>query len=163
MSVYTETTDDSRHARGVTSRRGGRCRGAAASATDDLPVPVNDGRAHVKLETIHPLLEGDGRGERLLVTFFLCHAGILRDPLLSLSLYVKQHRQDYYAFLDGVRRDGDRRGSGGDCATARVTVQRGPCKVRAEGAEGRFGTAPCTTRSRRVRFSPPGSRSPRRS
>jgi Fic family protein len=32
---------------------------------------------------------------------------VLREPLLYLSLYLKQHRPDYYALLDRVRRDGD--------------------------------------------------------
>ena len=36
-----------------------------------------------------------------------CHAGVLREPLLYLSLYFKQHRADYYRLLDGVRTDGD--------------------------------------------------------
>jgi Fic family protein len=77
-------------------------------ATDDgLPVLVKAGLAHVQFETIHPFLDGNGRVGRLLVTFLLCHAGVLRDPLLYLSLYLKQHRQEYYALLDGVRRDGD--------------------------------------------------------
>jgi Fic family protein len=43
----------------------------------------------------------------LLITLFLCHAGVLREPLLYLSLYFKQHRPDYYALLDTVRQDGD--------------------------------------------------------
>jgi Fic family protein len=77
-------------------------------ATDDgLPVLVRAGLAHVQFETIHPFLDGNGRVGRLLVTFLLCHAGVLHDPLLYLSLYLKQHRQEYYALLDEVRRDGD--------------------------------------------------------
>ena len=32
---------------------------------------------------------------------------ILRQPLLYLSLYFKQHRDEYYRLLDAVRRDGD--------------------------------------------------------
>jgi Fic family protein len=77
-------------------------------ATDDgLPVLVRAGLAHVQFETIHPFLDGNGRVGRLLVTLLLCHAGALRDPLLYLSLYLKQHRQEYYSLLDGVRREGD--------------------------------------------------------
>jgi len=77
-------------------------------ATDDgLPVLVRAGLAHVQFETIHPFLDGNGRVGRLLITFLLCHAGILREPLLYLSLYLKQHRSDYYALLDRVRQDGD--------------------------------------------------------
>jgi Fic family protein len=74
---------------------------------DGLPVLVRAGLAHVQFETIHPFLDGNGRVGRLLVTFLLCHAGVLREPLLYLSLYLKQHRPDYYALLDRVRRDGD--------------------------------------------------------
>jgi Fic family protein len=74
---------------------------------DGLPVLVRAGLAHVQFETIHPFLDGNGRVGRLLITFLLCHATVLRDPLLYLSLYLKQHRQDYYRLLDLVRREGD--------------------------------------------------------
>lgn len=74
---------------------------------DGIPVVVRAGLAHVQFETIHPFLDGNGRVGRLLITLFLCHAGVLREPLLYLSLYFKQHRPDYYALLDTVRQDGD--------------------------------------------------------
>ena len=77
-------------------------------ATDDgLPTLVRAGLAHVQFETIHPFLDGNGRTGRLLITFLLCHAGMLRDPLLYLSLYFKQNRSDYYDLLNYVRRTGD--------------------------------------------------------
>jgi Fic family protein len=74
---------------------------------DRLPILVRAGLAHVQFETIHPFLDGNGRVGRLLVTLLLCHAGVLREPLLYLSLYLKQHRAEYYALLDQVRLDGD--------------------------------------------------------
>jgi Fic family protein len=74
---------------------------------DGLPVLVRAGLAHVQFETIHPFLDGNGRVGRLLITFLLCHAGLLREPLLYLSLYLKQNRATYYALLDEVRREGD--------------------------------------------------------
>ncbi len=77
-------------------------------ATDDsLPVPVRAGLAHVQFETIYPFLDGNGRVGRLLITFLLCHAGVLREPLLYLSLHFKQNRSAYYELLDRVRRQGD--------------------------------------------------------
>ena len=74
---------------------------------DGLPILVRAGLAHVQFETIHPFLDGNGRVGRLLITFLLCHAGMLSEPLLYLSLYLKQHRAEYYALLDRVRREGD--------------------------------------------------------
>ena len=65
------------------------------------------GLAHVQFETIHPFLDGNGRVGRLLITLLLCHAGVLRQPLLYLSLYLKQHRETYYDLLNQVRRTGD--------------------------------------------------------
>ena len=72
-----------------------------------LPVVVRAGLAHVQFETIHPFLDGNGRVGRLLITLLLCHAGLLREPLLYLSLYFQQNRAAYYAHLDAVRREGD--------------------------------------------------------
>ena len=74
---------------------------------DGLPVLMRAGLAHVQFETIYPFLDGNGRVGRLLITFLLCHAGLLEEPLLYLSLYFKQNRATYYAMLDSVRREGD--------------------------------------------------------
>jgi Fic family protein len=76
-------------------------------AADGLPVLVRAALAHVQFETIHPFLDGNGRVGRLLITFLLSHAGVLREPLLYLSLYLKQHREEYYRLLEAVRREGD--------------------------------------------------------
>jgi Fic family protein len=74
---------------------------------DGLPMLARAALSHVQFETIHPFLDGNGRVGRLLVTLLLCQAGVLREPLLYLSLYLKQHRATYYELLDRVRRDGD--------------------------------------------------------
>lgn len=74
---------------------------------DGLPVLVRAALAHVQFETIHPFLDGNGRVGRLLITLLLCHAKALKDPLLYLSLYFKQNREEYYRLLDMVRREGD--------------------------------------------------------
>jgi Uncharacterized conserved protein len=63
--------------------------------------------AHVQFETIHPFLDGNGRVGRLLIALVLHHDGVLRQPLLYLSLYFKQHRAEYYRLLDSVRHTGD--------------------------------------------------------
>jgi len=71
-----------------------------------LPVLVVAGLMHVQFETIHPFLDGNGRLGRLLITLLLCAKGVLREPLLYLSLYFKTHRQRYYDLLQRVRTEG---------------------------------------------------------
>ena len=72
-----------------------------------LPALVKAGLAHVQFETIHPFLDGNGRVGRLLIALMLHEARVLRQPLLYLSLYFKQHRADYYRLLDTVRQKGE--------------------------------------------------------
>lgn len=72
-----------------------------------FPILVKSALAHVQFETIHPFLDGNGRIGRLLITLLLCHEGVLSDPMLYLSLYLKQHRDEYYRQLDQVRERGD--------------------------------------------------------
>src|SRR5215207_10045148 len=71
------------------------------------PTLIKAALAHVQFETIHPFLDGNGRLGRLLVTFLLCAEGALSEPLLYLSLYLKQNRARYYELLQQVRMEGD--------------------------------------------------------
>ncbi|MFQ5750030.1 MAG: Fic family protein [Planctomycetota bacterium] len=72
-----------------------------------LPLLVRAGMAHVQFETIHPFLDGNGRVGRLLIPFLLCQGGMLSEPLLYLSLYLKKNKDTYYELLESVRREGD--------------------------------------------------------
>jgi Fic family protein len=76
--------------------------------TDDarLPPLIRAGLAHVQFETIHPFLDGNGRLGRLLITLILVEAGVLREPILYLSLFLKSWRDDYYRLLQEVRQAG---------------------------------------------------------
>ena len=73
----------------------------------DEPLLVRASIAHAQFETIHPFLDGNGRVGRLLITLVLCAEGVLREPLLYLSLYFKQHRDEYYERLQRVRTHGE--------------------------------------------------------
>ena len=77
----------------------------------DLPEPtpplVKAALAHVQFETIHPFLDGNGRVGRLLIALQLAADGLMREPLLYLSLHFKEHRPTYYELLNRVRLSGD--------------------------------------------------------
>lgn len=75
--------------------------------TVGMPVLLKAALAHVQFETIHPFLDGNGRLGRLLIALLLHHGGLLAQPLLYLSLYLKRHRPVYYDLLDRVRTSGD--------------------------------------------------------
>ncbi len=87
------------------------CMGALELFLHDQPQPtpplLKAALAHVQFETIHPFLDGNGRVGRLLIALLLCERGVLREPMLYLSLFFKTHRTIYYNLLNRVRLEGD--------------------------------------------------------
>jgi len=73
----------------------------------DVPVLIQAGMAHAQFETIHPFLDGNGRVGRLLIGLLLCSRGVLRQPILYLSRFFRDHRPEYYDGLMRVRTTGD--------------------------------------------------------
>lgn len=77
---------------------------------DPVPTPIliKAALAHAQFETIHPFLDGNGRVGRLLVTLLLsAEEKVLSRPLLYLSLYLKENRDEYYARLQRIRTHGE--------------------------------------------------------
>ncbi len=74
---------------------------------EEFPVLVQCALIHVQFESIHPFLDGNGRMGRLLITLLLVERGVLVKPLLYMSLFLKQNRDEYYALLQQVRHEGD--------------------------------------------------------
>ncbi len=74
---------------------------------ESTPPLVKAALAHLQFETIHPFLDGNGRVGRLLIAMQFATDGLLRQPLMYLSLYFKEHRRTYYDLLNGVRLTGD--------------------------------------------------------
>jgi Fic family protein len=71
------------------------------------PILVKAALAHAQFETIHPFLDGNGRVGRLLVTLLLSEEKVLSRPLLYLSLYLKENRDEYYTRLQRTRTHGE--------------------------------------------------------
>jgi Fic family protein len=72
-----------------------------------MPDIIRIGFAHVQFETIHPFLDGNGRVGRLLIALLLESWCKLDARLLYLSIFFRQHRQEYYRQLDSIRQSGD--------------------------------------------------------
>ncbi len=58
---------------------------------------------HHQFESIHPFYDGNGRTGRVINVLYLIKQGLLSLPVLYLSRYINQHKQEYYRLLQGVR------------------------------------------------------------
>lgn len=76
---------------------------------EDLTMPplVRCALMHYQFETLHPFLDGNGRLGRLLIIFFLIEGGHLPEPLLYVSSYFEEHKNEYYDRLQAVRERGE--------------------------------------------------------
>jgi len=72
--------------------------------SDDLDPLIKMAVAHYQFEAIHPFLDGNGRTGRVLNILYLIEVGLLTLPILYLSRYIVQNKEDYYRLLNGVTR-----------------------------------------------------------
>lgn len=63
--------------------------------------------AHYQFEAIHPFRDGNGRTGRVFNINYLTKRGLLDVPILFLSRYILDHREDYYSGLSGVSQRGN--------------------------------------------------------
>jgi Fic family protein len=73
----------------------------------ELPPLVRIALIHAQFETIHPFLDGNGRIGRLLIAALMEQWGLLAEPLMYLSGYLKKHQAEYYRRLSAIRSEGD--------------------------------------------------------
>ena len=57
---------------------------------------------HYQFEAIHPFTDGNGRTGRILNVLFLCKEKLIDLPVIYLSKYILQHKNDYYRLLREV-------------------------------------------------------------
>lgn len=63
--------------------------------------------AHYQFEVIHPFRDGNGRVGRIMNLHIITRHHQLDLPILYLSRYILEHKQDYYEYLAGVSQQGD--------------------------------------------------------
>lgn len=72
----------------------------------DLDPLVRMAAAHYQFEAIRPFTDGNGRTGRIMNVLMLCDAGLLHLPLLYLSRYIIESKDEYYRLLRTVTADG---------------------------------------------------------
>ena len=61
---------------------------------------------HYQFEAIHPFSDGNGRTGRILNVLYLCKEKLIDLPVIYLSKYILDHKNDYYRFLKEVTEKG---------------------------------------------------------
>ena len=74
---------------------------------DNLDYLIKIALIHYQFETIHPFLDGNGRIGRLLIALYLRENGLLQQPVLYISYFLKLNQIEYYDRLTAVRERGD--------------------------------------------------------
>ena len=71
-------------------------------AADDIDPLIKMAISHYQFEAIHPFFDGNGRTGRILNVLYLIEAQLLTLPILYLSRYIVQHKQEYYRLLTSM-------------------------------------------------------------
>ena len=73
---------------------------------DDETYPIDPllkmAMAHYQFEAIHPFRDGNGRTGRILCILYLIQKHLLDLPILYLSAYILQNKDEYYQRLNGI-------------------------------------------------------------
>jgi cell filamentation protein, protein adenylyltransferase len=100
-------------ARSVPPPHGDQLRAGVESLLDwiesppQVPLVVQAAMAHYQFESLHPYSDGNGRLCRLLVIVQLLRGALIREPLLMVSPWFEQRREQYQDGLLGLSCSGD--------------------------------------------------------
>lgn len=77
---------------------------------DDKKYPIDPllkmAIGHFQFEAIHPFRDGNGRTGRIFNINYLTQKGLLDYPILFLSRFIIDHKEDYYSGLSGITQRG---------------------------------------------------------
>lgn len=74
---------------------------------DDYDPLIRIALIHYQFETIHPFLDGNGRVGRLLILIYLIEQGIISEPIIYISYFLKKNQIEYYDRITEVRQSGN--------------------------------------------------------
>ena len=74
----------------------------ANSKSDEIDPLIKMAILHYQFEAIHPFKDGNGRTGRVINVLLLSAYDLLEDPVLYLSKYINEYKNDYYRLLLGV-------------------------------------------------------------
>ena len=80
---------------------------AFVHAQDGIDPLIRMAVAHYQFESIHPFTDGNGRTGRVLNMLFLIEQDLLSLPILYLSRYIVQNKNEYYRLLNAVTSHGE--------------------------------------------------------
>lgn len=75
-------------------------------ADDEIDPLVKMAISHYQFECIHPFPDGNGRTGRILNILYLIQTELLSLPILTLSRFILENRDDYYTLLRDVTEQG---------------------------------------------------------
>lgn len=75
--------------------------------SDDYDPLIRISLIHYQFETIHPFLDGNGRVGRLLILLYLMQQGLISNPIIYISYFLKKNQIEYYDRISEVRRSGN--------------------------------------------------------
>jgi Fic family protein len=67
---------------------------------------INMAMLHYQFEAIHPFTDGNGRTGRILNVLYLCKKKLIDLPVIYLSKYILENKNDYYRLLKEVTENG---------------------------------------------------------
>ncbi len=76
-------------------------------AEDETDPLIKLAAIHYQFEAIHPFSDGNGRTGRILNSLFLVSRGLLDVPILYLSKYIIEKKDEYYRLLRAVTAKGE--------------------------------------------------------
>ena len=74
---------------------------------DEIDPLIKMAVIHYQFESIHPFYDGNGRTGRIINVLFLVLKDLIGSPILYLSSYIINNKNDYYKLLQKVRDEND--------------------------------------------------------